>query len=212
MRFDSPDSRLMTGDASTTYTITSSHTDLLRSDGSQKVTETLTVTDDEGNSFAQTITHETNSEGEVNETQTVTSTDSDSNTTSESSCTGRNCGDSESGGGESSDEDAAADSDQPPPSQEGTPDPESADCTEPACEEFQLFTNGLLASLEENRIEPQQGADTMMQPGVGTKPASGKLTDAAIEKAGKERLNPLILHDNVSGEGAPCQDPSRMNL
>jgi hypothetical protein len=202
------DSRLMSGDASTTYTITSSHTDEQSSDGSQKVTETLTVTDDEGNSFSQTITHETNSEGEVTESQTVTSTDSNGNTTNESSCTGKNCGDTESGGEDSSGEAAAAEGDDPPPSQEGRPDPEGgADCTGPGCEEFELFTSGLLASLEKNRIEPQQGADTMMQPGEGTKPASGKLTNAAIEKAGKERLNPLILHDNASGESAPLPGP-----
>lgn len=194
------DSRLMTGGADTTYTITSSHTDEQSSDGSQRVTETLVVTDDEGNSFSQTVTHETNSEGDVTETQSVSSTDSDGNTTSESSCTGKNCG-------ESSEEDATADDDEAPPSQEGTPDPESGDCSGPGCEEFQLFADGLLASLAANRIEPQQGADTMMQPGVGTKPASGRLTDAAIQKAGQERLNPLILHDNVSGDGVPLPGP-----
>lgn len=204
----SGDSRLMTGDASTTYTITSSHTDEQSSDGSQRVTETLTVTDDEGNSFSQTITHETNAAGDVTETQTVSSTDSDGNTTSESSCTGKGCSDSQSGDDGSSDEDSAADNDQPPPSQEGRPDPESSDCTGPGCEEFELFTEHLLASLANNRIEPQQGADTMSQPGEGTKPASGRLTDAAIQKAGMERLNPLILHDNAGGsERAPLPGP-----
>ena len=47
----------------------------------------------------------------------------------------------------------------------------------------------------------------MMQPGAGTKPASGTRTDAIIEKAGKERLDRLILHDNASGADVPLPGP-----
>ncbi|MBT8108490.1 MAG: hypothetical protein KJP17_09655 [Gammaproteobacteria bacterium] len=211
------DSRLMSGDTDTVYTITSSHSDYESSDGTQIVTETLTVTDDKGNSFSQTITHEKNSKDEVTETQTVTSTDPQGNTTSESSCTGKNCPDTESSSEDTGSEDtgsedtgsgdASGDEDTAPAEQEGTPDPDGAECTGAGCEEFKAFSSSLLAALDKNRIEPQQDRDSMMQPGAGTKSPSGTRSDAIIEKAGKERLNPLILHDRAGGDSVPLPGP-----
>ncbi len=102
-------------------------------------------------------------------------TDSNGNTVSESSCTGYAC----------------------------TPSPDSGGCTGQQCEEFKAFTDAFLGALATNRIVSQQtDPGSMMQPGVGTSPA-GSRTNAVIEKAAGERLNPYILHDNAGDSSIP---------
>jgi hypothetical protein len=198
----------MSGGAGRTYHIESSMTDYMGSDGTQKITETLKVTDDLGNVFEQTMTHETDSNGDVTETQVVKATDKDGKTESEKSCTGKKCSDEDPPPPTPPPEDE--DPPPPPPPEDddtsggaSTPTPDAGDCTGQQCEEFDAFTEAFLGALATNHIVSQQtDPGSMMQPGVGTSPA-GSRTDAVIDKAAKERLNPYILHDNAGDSSIP---------
>jgi hypothetical protein len=73
------------------------------SDGSQHVSETVTVNGSDGSAFSMTSTHTTDAQGHVTETQDVQYRDSSGRTQSESSCSGYGCGDSSGSGSSASD-------------------------------------------------------------------------------------------------------------
>jgi hypothetical protein len=205
------DPRLMAGEGSSggTFTIESSSTDTTSSSGSQKITDSITVKNhDDGSTFTHTMTHESNSnDGTTTETQTATLTDSKGNTTTETTTTTTTTDDEGNTTTTTTTTDdkgntTTSSTTTPAADPASTPDPEGGDCTGQQCEKFKEFSAQMLFALQTNRIQPQQGADTMSQPGEGTS-TPGDRTNGEIEKAAAQRLNPLILHDNAGSSTIP---------
>ncbi len=207
------DSRIMAGGGSSgggssggTFTIVSSSEDTMSSNGTQKVTDSINVTHDDGSSASHTMTSETHKDGSTTETQSASSTDKDGNTESESSTSTTDTEGNTTTTTTSTDKDGnktTTTTKTKASDPASTPDPDGGDCTSAGCDEFMAFTDAFFGALAVNQIESQQtDSGSMMQPGVGTS-TPGSFSQAELDRMSKERLNPYILHDNAGDSSIP---------
>lgn len=76
-----------TGADNVTYTVSVSASDVVRSDGSEVATQTITTSGSDGSKYTDSMTYIRDPKGNTTETQTVSATDDRGNTTSESTTT-----------------------------------------------------------------------------------------------------------------------------
>ena len=172
-------SQQSSGGSNVTYAITYSSEDRQNSDGSQSVTEKITVRGSDGTSGTHTIESTTTNDGKTTEKQTATATDSDGKTTSETTSACATAG-----------------------GQDCTPNPENAGCTGPNCEKMKGVTEEMLKRslsyiMEKRRRDaklkglkdpdPEAGTSTSGKRGAIPRAASDGHTDPSSEQSGSVR-------------------------